>query len=243
MLAVTAASHGARVLLVDGDEHVGPLRMLLGASPTHTLSDLRGGRADVELLLHGLSATLTLVAGGPAQTQGTALSDTLTSAERKALFRRLADVYDRYDLVVIDGGSRLDAVAGACSAGVLRLLAVSGADAIELAATYALLKAVASRLPALAFDVIVNRHDDQRALHAFEHLHAGVTQFLAREVRFAGAVPDDPTLDRALRAGMPLQDAAAGSPAALAMHELALPLLQLVTDMRSTPAGAGTRFG
>jgi hypothetical protein len=41
----------------------------------------------------------------------------------------------------------------------------------------------------------------------------------------AGAIPADPTLDAALRAGMPFLDAAAGSPAALAAHDVVMQVL------------------
>ena len=71
-------------------------------------------------------------------------------------------------------------------------------------------------------DVLVNRHEGSDAARCFDTIDAGARQFLGVPLRLAGAVPSDPTLDAALRAGMPFPHAAAGSPAALAAHDVVM---------------------
>jgi len=167
------------------------------------------------------STTLSLVAGGAARTGG---QPVVTAAERKACMRRLTAVTDGMDLVVIDCGSRFDAVAAAFTPHAdERLLAItSGSDPVSLAATYALCKAVHTRVGALPQDLLVNRLDGRDATRCFDAVDAATRQFLGTTLRFAGAVPSDPTLDAALRAGMPFPDAAAGSPAAIAAHDVVM---------------------
>lgn len=238
LLALSVAAMGRRVLLADLDEHVGPQRWLLGATPAHGLGALRRGVAP-EALLVPVSATLSLLPGGPAD--GADAADApLAPAERRALLRRAASAFAAHELVVVDAGSRLDTVragletAQAAAQGAdgnlaVRLLVVTGSDPIALAASYALVKSVAASavatdapdLPSLPVDVLASRLDDDDARHAFEHLDAAARQFLQQPLRFAGSVPDDASLAVALRAGMPLQDAAAGSPAAIAMQSIA----------------------
>jgi hypothetical protein len=55
-------------------------------------------------------------------------------------------------------------------------------------------------------------------------------------VGFAGAVPDDPCLQGGLGAGMTVQDAAAGSPAALAARVAGL---RLMDEDGAAPAASG----
>ncbi len=221
LLAVAAAGDGYRVLLVDADDLVGPLAMLLGVSPRATWQDLRGARLAPPDVATPVSTTLTLVAGGAARMGEQPL---VTAAERRACMRRLSTLSDGMDLIVVDCGSRFDAVAAACTPHAdERLLAVTaGGDPVSLAATYALCKAVHGRVGAIPLDLLVNRHDGRDASRCFDAVDAGARHFLGTSLRFAGAVPADPTLEAAIRAGMPFPDAAAGSPAAMAAHDVVM---------------------
>jgi MinD-like ATPase involved in chromosome partitioning or flagellar assembly len=135
---------------------------------------------------------------------------------------------------VIDCGARFDVVSAAVTQQAdERLVAVaSGADPIGLASTFALCKAVNLRHGALPLDVLVNRHEGSEAMRCFDAIDAGARQFLGTSLRFAGAIPTDPTLDAALRAGMPFPDAAAGSPAAIAAHDVVMRALTGTSSSR-----------
>jgi len=222
LLAVAAAGDGYRVLLIDADDFVGPLSLLLGVAPVASWQDLRGGRVTPRETATPVSTTLTLVAGGPSRT--TDGLPPVTLAERRACMRRLSVLSAHMDLVVIDAGARVDTVLAALTPHAAeRLMAVSaGSDPVGLASTFALCKAVHARHGALPTDVLVNRHEGSEAARCFAAIHAGAQQFLGLTLRLAGAIPADPTLDAALRAGMPFPDAAAGSPAAIAAHDVVM---------------------
>lgn len=225
LLAAAAAGEGYRVLLVDADELVGPLAMTLGVTARASWRDLRGGTLSPAEVVTPVTATLTLVAGGaPRRSEE---GPPLSAAERRACMKRVLTLAEGRDLVVVDCGSRLDAVLAAVTphAGERVLAVAAGPDPIGLASTYALIKALRLRQSALATDVLVNRHEGSDAARCFEAIDAGARQFLGLSLRQAGAVPADPTLDAALRAGMPFLDAAAGSPAALAAHAVVTTLL------------------
>lgn len=239
LLAVAAAGDGYRVLLVDADEHVGPVSILLGAHVRASWQDLRGGRLTSHDIATPVSTTLTIVAGGaPRFTANDAIHSTpLSIAERRACMRRIGALSLGMDLVVIDCGSRFETVNAVITPHALeRLVAVTaGTDPIGLAATFALCKAVHTKHSALPIDVLVNRHEGREAVQCFEAIDAGARTFLGNALRFAGAVPTDSTLDAALRAGMPFLDAAAGSPAAIAAHDAVMHTLAGTT---STQPGA-----
>ncbi|MBL0941020.1 MAG: hypothetical protein IBJ03_19200 [Gemmatimonadaceae bacterium] len=233
LLAVAAAGDGVRVLLVDADDFVGPLAMTLGVTPQASWTDLRGGNATPGDVATPVSATLTLVAGGAPRLGGEA--SPLNAVERRACMRRLSPLTEQADLVVVDCGARLDPVLAATTPHANeRLVAVSaGSDPVALAATYALCKAVHTRHRALPVDVLVNRHEGSEAARCFDAIDAGARQFLGLSLRLAGAIPADPTLDAALRRGMPFPDAAAGSPAALAAHDVVMRALTVRSPSRS----------
>lgn len=235
LLAMSAAGEGHRVLLVDADDFVGPLALTLGVTPRASWTDLRGGRATPADVATPVSTTLTLVAGGAPRLSDASAAQPTTAAERKACMRRVSALAESMDLVVIDCGARLDNVLGAITPhGGERIVAVStGSDPVALAATYALCKAVVQRHSALPVDVLVNRHEGSDAARCYDAIDAGARQFLGFTLRLAGAIPADPTLDAALRAGMPFPDAAAGSPAAIAAHEVVMRALTARSSSRS----------
>ncbi|HEU4629155.1 MAG TPA: cellulose synthase operon protein YhjQ/BcsQ [Gemmatimonadaceae bacterium] len=222
LLGLTVAGEGRQVLLVDGTESYGALHLMLGVTPRHPLAALRGGDTQAEELLAPVAETLALFPGGGDD--GAAVAP-LSAAERQLLFRRVAELYARYDLVVVDAGSRLEAVLTACDGGVTRLLLVTSDDPITMAAMHALLKAVEARRPGLPVEVLVNRAGVAEAERIAAQLRDAAARFLGRTLDFAGALPDDPCLQGGLGAGMTVQDAAAGSPAALAAREAGLRLL------------------
>lgn len=234
LLAVAAAGDGRHVLLVDADDFVGPLAVTLGVRPRASWQDLRGGRVSPADVATPINTTLTLVTGGAARLSDDGLA--LSSAERRACMRRLSTLSERMDLVVVDCGARIDTVFAAITPHAdERLVVVSaGSDPVGLAASYALCKAVHTRHGALPMDVLVNRHEGSEAARCFDAIDAGARQFMGISLRLSGAIPHDPTLDTALRAGMPFHDAAAGSPAAIAAHDVV---------MRALAAGSLSRPG
>ncbi len=191
LVALAAARSGASVLLVDADETVGSLHLQLGFSPdVPGLGTLRGGRVAPEDLLLEVEPGLTLFPGGGG---GVAATLAVASAERRILMRRVAGLYDRYDLVLVDGGSRLDSVVASCAAGAGRLIALTLPDRIAEAGAYALLKAMHGRFATLPAEVLVNRSSEAEARAAHATIDSAATSFLGTGVPFAGAVPDDPT--------------------------------------------------
>lgn len=235
LLALTAARRGENVLLVDADESVGSLHLMLGIdSPGAGLGALRGGHMTPQELLIVAGEGLTLLPGGGGGVDATLSSAT---AERRALFRRVADLYDRYDLVVVDGGSRLESVMAACRGGVERLLCVTEPGRISLAASYALFKVARTRFESLPVELVVNGAEQRqgRGLHS---VVAHATQsFLGTDVSLGGVVPLDAVLHDGMDRGVALQRLLLDSEAAAAVGGLADRIL--LEHDHADEAGAG----
>jgi flagellar biosynthesis protein FlhG len=213
-LLASAMSEYQNVLLVETGHQLGVVHHMLGVDPAYTLDDLRAGRAAPEALLVPVAERLTLLSAHSPPT-----ADVLSAAERKLLFRRTTPLYERFQLVVVDAGSTVDAIVSACADGG-RFLAVTAADRIAIVSTYALIKLLHLRCPNVPLEVIANRCDDDVALRTIDALTEACEKFLNRPVDFAGAVPDDPNFAQALAAGLSAVDAATGSPAADALRTI-----------------------
>ena len=235
LCALTAAELGRRVLLVDATEGGGTLHHLFGVRPKHSLWMLSHPRVASKDALTSIDETLTLVAGG---TSGAAVAPT-SDAQRRTALTRLAAAYDDFDLVVFDGGSRLDTINAVGDLAKPRVLLVTSADRLALAANYALVKAVRARRVSTSISVVANRHGDALAAEACDFLVGACSHFLGRSIDVAGAIPDDPCLQAAVGAGMTVRDALSGSPAADAMRRilaLVLPSPPAVLRAAAMPA-------
>jgi MinD-like ATPase involved in chromosome partitioning or flagellar assembly len=209
LLALAVAGEGRRVLLVDAVGRGHALHHRLGVQPAAEAVPV--------------TETLSLLAPEAADDDA---SDDVAARER--LLAHATGAADA-ELVVVDAGATLGAVLAACDVAT-RLLLVATEDRIAMAATHALLKAADARRPALPADVVVNRATERAATSVHDHLATAAERFLDRPVGLAGAIPDDPCLEGGLGAGMTVQDAAAGSPAALAAHAAGLQLLDPHTE-------------
>jgi MinD-like ATPase involved in chromosome partitioning or flagellar assembly len=216
MIGVLAAERGEHVLLVDATEGAGALHQLFATRPVTSLWHLITPKSNPTHVLLAVDEHLVLVAGGTSASAAPPSTD----HERRAALMRLAYTFTRFDLVVIDAGSRLSSVAAIADVTDAELLLVTSADRLSLAANYALVKTIATRRPDMPMSVLANRHGEDVADEACGFLRGACTHFLARTLDVAGFVPDDPCQQAGVGAGMSVRDAIDGSPAAEALRPI-----------------------
>lgn len=191
LLAARWAREGRRVLLLDGALNEGALHVLLDAPDAVPLAAVATGRAEPGALVRAVAPNLSLIAGdtGSDELYGLSLAD------RARLQLRLSGLFDDYDAVIVDAGSGLEATVRALAMRATRLVAVTTPEATALTLTYALVKTVVRRLPALPMDAWVTRARDAAEGHAaWRRLDEATQRFLERGVGELGAVLDSPAL-------------------------------------------------
>lgn len=179
-IAVRSAQAGLRTLLVDADPWLDVQRVWFGVPRGASLHDLGEG-VSVEGLVQPVHGALELLSCGGS---GAVLP------QYRALARRLIPLFAERDVVVIDAGSRLDAIDRSLDLDAGSIVAVSGIDAISLASTHALLKAVRERAD-FAPSILLNRADGRDAHRASDILADGARRFLGEAPDILGMVPSD----------------------------------------------------
>ena len=231
LVAAALAADGRAVLLVDASEGMSGLHALLGVPPTPPVQRLRGGATRPAELVVPVAPGLSLVSDGGESDGGAA---PLGAPERRILMRRIVALRTDYDVVILDAGASMGGVLAACAAGATAFVAVTPADRVGLAATYALVKVLHAERPTLPVHVVASRHAGREALASFEQLRTAADRFLAREPRFAGAIPDEPAC------ALPLF-ADGGAPPALARPAVADAARQVAAKVVPTLAADGLR--
>jgi flagellar biosynthesis protein FlhG len=228
LLALAFAADGRRTLLIDTDDNIGVQHRVLGVSGAHGFASLQDPGVSAADAILPVADQCWLVPGGIG---GDPNQLPLGTSERRAVFRRVAQLYPEFDIVVIDAGSRLDGILAAAGRGAWRFLAVAGVEPVALASAYAFVKAVETRWTGASIEVLINRHDDARARRAFEQIHAASMHFLSRSIGFAGAVPLDPELAAATAAGDAIDVPERRSLATRAARSIAVRLLAELDDV------------
>lgn len=184
LLAIRSANAGLRTLLVDAEPWMEVQRVWLGQPKGMTLDELKGSDLEAEALVRTIHGPLELLSLGASET---------LSRERRSLLRRVPPLFTERDVVVIDAGSRLEGLQRVFDLKVGSVLIVSGADAVGLASTHAMLKALAGKGD-LSAAVLFNRLTEAEAASAGSVLSEGALRFLRREIDVVGSLPEDRAL-------------------------------------------------
>ena len=228
LLALAFAEQGRRTLLIDGDDQAGTLHHWFGVEPRIGIGALRVPGVDPREALVQASEMLHLLPGGSTADSP---APVLTTSDRRVIWRRAAALYADHDFVIIDGGCRLDTLMAASAAGVRRMTAVSAADPVALAATYALLKAIDARIPGLPVDFVANGQDEMRARALYDHVQMASQRWLRRGLNYGGTIPEDIQLRDRLSAGGTFAATAPNTPAATAALTLGGRLIAELDDV------------
>lgn len=194
LLAIRSARAGRRTLLVDADPWLDMQRVWLGLPKAPSLDERPLGADDIEARVTTAHEGLEVLCLGTGEARG---------RDSRPIVRRVPAVFRDRDAVVVDAGSRLESVERCADLDVGSILIVSGCDAVGLASTHALLKALRSRTeiqPAILF----NQVDDAGAYAARAVLTKGAERFLGATPSVLGGLPKDPTLSDGLAGGATL---------------------------------------
>lgn len=194
-LASSLAASGKRVLLVDADFNLGTLHVLLGIRPSVQPEALLDPDTSTESVVVPVCRNLWLLPSA----SGSESMQRLGPHERVQLHRRATQLFPDYDAVVIDCAAGLDSALRVTAMQASRLVLVTTPEPTALTSAYALIKLVHGRLPRLPIDLLVNRiaHEGE-AVAAAERIGAACNRFLGREVRYLGAISEDPAMRSAL---------------------------------------------
>jgi len=222
--AVLAQSWGRRVLVVDADLGLANVEIALGIDPKHHLGDLIEGRSDIDDVVAIGPKGVGVISAGSGVHELTQLD----AGQKMSLVTALDPLEDRYDTVIIDAGAGIgDNVLFFVGAAQEAILVVS-AEPTSLTDAYATVKVLSAEAGVRRFNVIVNpKEDEASAREVFNRLQDVTGRFLNTSLRFAGFIPRDENIHRAVMKRQPLVISFPNSPAARAMEKITEGLLAM----------------
>lgn len=225
-MAVQLRKMGKRVIIFDADLGLANVEVMFGAIPEYNLGDLiYRGKSIREIITTG-PMDIGFVSGG----SGIMGLNNLSKDQIAYLVHNLSELDELADVILIDTGAGIaDSVLEFVIASP-EVLLVSTPEPSSLTDSYSLLKAL-HRNPnflknGTKINVIANRvnsAEDGQAV--YDKLNTVVSQFLNGNINYLGMIPQDASLERAVRQQKTVSLSDPGSASAKAFEVLARNLI------------------
>ncbi len=225
-LAVQMKKLGKRVIVFDADFGLANVEVMFGAVPKYNLSDLiYHGKSIADIIAEGPMG-IGFISGG---TGITALND-LTQDQVFYMVKCLGELDRLADVILIDTGAGISSHVMEFVMASPEVLLVSTPEPSSLTDSYSLLKALYLNprfdRQSTQISVLANRAasaDEGKAL--YDKLNSVVGQFLQGEIGYAGMIPQDAALEKAVRLQKTVSLNAPSSKSARAFEAVAAELL------------------
>ena len=194
-LACQLAKLGRRVLLMDADLGLGNIDILLGLRPTKTLADVIAGRVHLrDILIEGPCGIRIVPAAS-----GIKRMAEMQPTEHARIVQGFADLGDDFDVMIVDTAAGVSDSVVTFSRASTHVLVVLTEEPTSLADAYGLIKVLKRDAGISNFNVLSNMVSGDRSGRAvFNRLNEVAQRFLDVNLRYAGAVPRDEFLKKAV---------------------------------------------
>lgn len=217
-LGAALAQAGQRVLLLDGDFGLANIDVQLGLTPRYTLQHLLAGERTLAEIIQPVGERLHVV---PAAS-GVAGMARLSSAEHAAVVQAFATLPQSFDTLLVDTAAGIGEQVLQLAAAAAHVLVVLCDEPASLTDAYGLIKVLSRDCGVRDFQVLANRVAHGESGEAlFRRLQKVTDRYLDVQLQYAGEVPEDPLLIKAVRAQRAVVQAYPGSPSARALSRVA----------------------
>jgi flagellar biosynthesis protein FlhG len=217
-LAISLASQGLSVLVLDADLGLANVDVLLGLKPKGTLHDVLKGSCSLDdILIEGPGGiTIIPAASGIEEIQS------LQAEEKMLLMEEIERVAHRFDYLLIDTPAGISSDVMYFNSAAAEVVCVITGEPTSLTDAYALIKILSTTYGEKDVSIVVNNvASEEEATQAFRKLERAVERFLQVDVRYLGWIPSDKTVRECIMQQRPIAAEFPSSKAAIAMSSLA----------------------
>jgi flagellar biosynthesis protein FlhG len=217
-LAQALANQGKRTLLLDADLGMANVDVLLGLKATHTLFDVLNGQCRLEDIMITVNDNLQVI---PAASGIRQLAD-MGQQECAGLVRAFSDLKHPLDFLLVDTATGVsESVASFCRAATEILVVICNEPA-SIRDSVAQIRLFSSEYGVTRFRVLANRVGTAYEAQAlFQDVISRFTDNHNPQISFAGYIPNDENLRKAVAQHRVVVDTYPKSRAAMAFKNLA----------------------
>lgn len=217
-LAYQLARKGRRVLLLDADLGLANVDILLGLRPEWNLSHVLEGKCELnDILLKGPGGISIIPAAS-----GIKKMAELDPSTHAGIVRALSSLNDDFDVMVVDTAAGISDSVVTFSQASQHVMVVVSDEPTSMADAYALIKVLHQDAGVNRFKVLRNMVEGElSAVSGFTRLNEVTQHFLNVSLEYAGAIPKDIFLQRAVTQQKLVSESYPGSESSKAFKQLA----------------------
>lgn len=218
-LGVALAQMKRRVILLDADMGLANVDILLGLSPQYNLSHvLQGDKTLQEIMLEGPAGLKVIPASSGIQQMAE-----LAVTEQAGIIRAFSELDDDLDVLIVDTAAGISSAVVNFARACQEIIVVVCDEPTSLTDAYAYIKLLNRDYGLSKFHIVSNMVNNmQQGQQLFIKLSKVTDRYLDVRLNFAGAVPYDETLRKAVQKQTAIVDAFPDSKASKAIRKLAL---------------------
>lgn len=217
-LAITLASRGQRVILVDADLGLANVHVVLGIMPRFHLEHVMQGEKTLKEVLYPGPGGIHIIGGGSGLTELANLDET----RRAQFIHSLSELDSLADVVLLDTGAGLSHNVLGFLCAVDEVIVVTTPEPTAITDAYATIKVLSQENPRAQQRLVINMaQSEAEAQAAAQRLQGIARRFLQRDLDCLGYLPHDLAVSRAVRAQQPFTLFQPNAPAARAITQIA----------------------
>lgn len=217
-LGVTLASQGYDVMLMDADMGLANVDVMLGLHPDHDLSHVLDGTCSLEDVMCTGPEGLRVI---PASSGIQAMSE-LSAAEHAGVISAFSEISFNPDVLIIDTAAGINESVMTFSRAAHEVVVVVCDEPASITDAYALIKLLSNEYGIYRFRVVSNMvQSAQEGRLLFNKILKVTDRYLDVALDFAGVIPEDEYLRKAVQKQRAVVDVYPRSKSALAFKKLA----------------------
>lgn len=217
-LATALAAAGKRVMLLDGDLGLANVDVFLGLSARYTMAHVLAGERRLDEVVLEAPQGFKVVPGA----SGVAALASLGASAHLGIVQSFSSLATDLDVLIVDTSAGIAHGSLQFSQAAQQVLVVVCDEPASMTDAYALIKVLSRGHGVRRFRVLANMIRHRGGGEAlFRNLERVTSRFLDVVLEFAGEIPDDAYLRRAIREQRPVLDAYPSSPSSTAFKILA----------------------
>ncbi len=190
-LALSLASQGHKVLILDGDLGMANVDIMFGVRSQHHIGDILQGRVSVEDAIHRIDKNIDLLSGG----SGLYEMSKISTVEKAQLIEQISEIGTHYDYMLVDTAPGISDQVLFLNSAAQQICVVITPDPASIADSYALMKVLNQHYREQRFSIICNQVSDvAQGKRLFSKINDICSKFLYLSLDYLGSIPQDKVL-------------------------------------------------